>query len=204
MIATARPTIDSGKIAGTVESVAPASEPLTFAEAQEHLRLGDNDEQTLVENLISAAARHVESVTGRSLITRTLIQYWHGWPGRFLLRGGPVSSVASVEYQATAGSWTALGTDLYHVDIVATPARIWWDEDASPPQLAEIPNSVRATYVAGYADADAVPRELRQAMLLLIGHWFENREAGTLGQVVTMIPGGVEALLAPWLVSVEM
>lgn len=204
MVATARPTIDSGKIVGVVESVASASDPLTFAEAQVHLRLADNDEQTLVENLISAATRHVESVTGRSLITRTLVQYWHGWPERFLLRGGPVSSVASVEYQATAGSWTALGAGLYHADLVATPPRVWWDEDASPPQLAEIPNSVRATYAAGYADADAVPRELRLALLLLIGHWFENREAGTLGQVVTMIPGGVEALLTPWLVSVEL
>lgn len=204
MIATARPFIDSGAIVGAEVSLAPASEPLTFLEAQAHLRLDDDAEQPLVESLISAATARVQSITGRSIMERTLQQYWHGWPGRFLLRGAPVSAVSAVEYQATEGVWSTLDTALYHPDLVATPPRIWWDRDASAPDLAEIPNSVRATFVAGYADADSVPRDLRQALLLLIGHWYENREAGNLGQVLEMIPEGFDAVLAPHLVYVEM
>lgn len=204
MVATSLPFIDSGRIVGVTESVAPASDPLTFAEAQAHLRLDSDDEQVLVEGLISAATALVEAETGRSLITRTLIQSWHGWPARFLLRGGPVSSVASVEYQATVGVWTELDSGLYRPDLDATPARLWWDLAASPPTVAEIPASVRATYSAGYADADSVPRTLRQALLLLIDHWFENRGAGTLGQVVTMIPAGLASVMAPHVINVEM
>jgi uncharacterized phiE125 gp8 family phage protein len=41
-----------------------------------------------------------------------------------------------------------------------------------------------------------VPAALRQAMLLLIGHWYENRESVTFDNVA-MLPQAVDALLAP-------
>lgn len=40
--------------------------------------------------------------------------------------------------------------------------------------------------------------DIRGAMLLLIGHWYENREAAIVGQTVTSMPLAVEALLQPY------
>ena len=37
----------------------------------------------------------------------------------------------------------------------------------------------------------------KQAILLLVGHWYENREQVTVGEIAREIPLGVEALL--WL-----
>ncbi len=43
-----------------------------------------------------------------------------------------------------------------------------------------------------------VPTPIRQAMLLMVGHLYENREASTVGPAITELPMGVEALLAPY------
>ena len=44
----------------------------------------------------------------------------------------------------------------------------------------------------GYAD------DVKAAMLLLIGHWYENRETVSVGQAATDIPFTVESLLQPY------
>jgi uncharacterized phiE125 gp8 family phage protein len=41
-----------------------------------------------------------------------------------------------------------------------------------------------------------VPADLRQAVLLLAAHYYENRDAGALGEAA--MPAGVAGLLGPW------
>jgi uncharacterized phiE125 gp8 family phage protein len=43
-----------------------------------------------------------------------------------------------------------------------------------------------------------VPESLRHAVLLLIGHWYTNREAIAVGVTAMEMPMAVEALIAPW------
>lgn len=40
--------------------------------------------------------------------------------------------------------------------------------------------------------------DVRAAMLLLIGHWYSNREAVVIGQTPSEVPFAVEALLQPY------
>ena len=40
--------------------------------------------------------------------------------------------------------------------------------------------------------------DLTTAMLLLIGHWFENREAVVIGSITAELPMAVEALIGPY------
>ncbi|MBY5942774.1 head-tail connector protein [Halomonas sp. DP5N14-9] len=59
-----------------------------------------------------------------------------------------------------------------------------------------------------YASSDSVPDEddcplvmdgsVRTAMLLLIGHWYENREAVVVGTITSEVPMAVEALIQPY------
>ena len=47
------------------------------------------------------------------------------------------------------------------------------------PSYQEIENSIQVRFVAGYGDfASAVPRPIAQAMLLMIGGWYEDRSSG--------------------------
>lgn len=61
--------------------------------------------------------------------------------------------------------------------------------------------------VAAPTDPDAPPidlntqmlltKDIEQAILLLVGHWYNNREATILGATPAVLPFGVEALLWP-------
>ncbi|MEQ9944113.1 head-tail connector protein [Pectobacterium aroidearum] len=52
----------------------------------------------------------------------------------------------------------------------------------------------------GYADDDdhLLLEDVQVAMLLLIGHWYENRETVVIGQSAQSIPFTVESLLQPY------
>ena len=77
------------------------------------------------------------------------------------------------------------------------------------PQHAAVSAAVSVTYNAGYADAvdgdsktSTVPEALRQAMLLRISHWFENREAVVVSESRSVgaipLPFAVDALEGPF------
>jgi len=53
------------------------------------------------------------------------------------------------------------------------------------------------TFVSGYGAAAAVPKAIKQALLLLIGHLYENREAVTTANL-NELPMAVNALLYPY------
>lgn len=53
----------------------------------------------------------------------------------------------------------------------------------------------------GYSDdPDSIllKEDVKAAMLLLIGHWYANRESVVIGETVTQAPLAVEALLQPY------
>jgi len=55
--------------------------------------------------------------------------------------------------------------------------------------------------VCGYSASSNVPRSIKNAMLLMVGHWYENREetfAGNFGQTIMRVPIAVNSLLAPY------
>ena len=56
-------------------------------------------------------------------------------------------------------------------------------------------------FICGYGAAGAVPQAIKQAMLLLIGHYFNNREQTITGVMATEIPQGADALLAPYVLG---
>jgi uncharacterized phiE125 gp8 family phage protein len=49
----------------------PGEEPVSLAEAKAFCRIDGTDEDALVSALITAARLHVESITGRALLTQT-------------------------------------------------------------------------------------------------------------------------------------
>lgn len=190
----------------SVLKTAPAAEPLTLAEAKAHLRVTNSSEDTYITTLITAARRRVEELTGRALITQTWYLYADEWPSddRFRLPKAPLASVTSVKYKGTSGSettWTASGN--YIVDVNPTPGEVVLAYGAAWPSSSLYPASpITVEYVAGYgASGSSVPEELRQAMLLLIAHWYEFREPVVAGAIVTAVPMAVGYLVEPYTVE---
>lgn len=187
---------------------APTLEPVTIAEVKEHLRLDTTTdvEDSYLAALITAARVHVESVTNRALVTQTWDEYWDEWPAsELLLSRAPLVSVTSLSYTDSAAATSVVSATLYDVDTDSTPGRITLGYGDSWPSVVLHPkNPIAVRYVAGYGSTAVVavasiPRPIKQALLLLVGHWYESREAvgeSLAGAERKVLPFGVDALLA--------
>jgi len=183
----------------------PALEPVTIGEAKAHLRLDSavGPEDDLVSRLISAAREHVEAVTRRALITQTWDVFSEDWPcGEVLeIPKAPLQSVTSVTYTDYLGAVATFAATEYGVDTAGAPGRVvlgygkYWPTTVTLREYSPI--AVR--FVAGYgATTASVPQPIRHAVLLLVSHWFENREPNVIGASVAPLPLAVDALLAPY------
>lgn len=189
--------IDARRIKMTT---APATEPVTETEAKLHCRVDHTTEDTVFTRLIEVARIQCENISRRAFITRTYTAYLDRWPGYYFeLPYPPLATISSIKYYDNAGSAAAtIAGSNYVVDTNSEPGRVAFVDGYSFPSvtLREI-NGVEIIYTAGYGNAAAVPDVYKQAMLLLIGHLYENRESVVVQQGVSLVqvPQAVEWLL---------
>jgi uncharacterized phiE125 gp8 family phage protein len=180
-----------------VLTTAPAAEPLSLAEAKAHLRIDADDEDALLTALIAAARMFVEKMLGVALITQSWSYFFDFWPaaGCITLPIAPVQAVSAVKVHDDAGGSTTLDAASYIVDVLSEPARLVL-KGALPPVQARTLNAFEIAFSAGHGDeADDVPEPVRQALKLLVAHWFERREPVVLGLSAQEVPATVAALL---------
>ncbi len=179
----------------------PAIEPVTLAEAKAHLRVDASDEDTLIASLITSARIHIEAVLGRALITQSWSLFLDAWPPERMveLARVPVQSVDEVRVYDGDGAAVILDATSYVVDTVSEPARLVARAAAAWPQPGQAANGIEIRFTAGYgAAASDVPQPLRQAILLLVAHWFETREPVAMGARAMEVPATIIGLLAPY------
>jgi uncharacterized phiE125 gp8 family phage protein len=193
-------------LAGDVAVItAPTEEPITTAEAKLHLRVDHAADDALIASMITAARQRVENATWRALVTQTLELTLDAWPSgnKIDLPRPPLASVTSVTYTDSDGTATVWSSSLYQVITQGTPGRIVPAYgEAWPTATLRAANGIAVRYVAGYGAAAAVPALLKAAMLLLIGNWYENREAVVVGAglAATPLPMAVESILSDYMV----
>lgn len=177
------------------------TEPITLAEVRQHLRLPEDEaEDTLLLSMITTARSYCEHYTRRALAEQTLEVYLDRFPSAdpIVLPSPPLQSVTEIGFKDSTSEQTILSPSDYIVDTDCEPGRILPAVGTNWPVFTPHPASpVRIRFVAGYED---LPVPIRLAMLLLIGHWYENREAtGTANSVIDF---SVHSLLAPYRVEV--
>ena len=197
--------------------VEPAIEPITLADAKQHLRMEVSDDDTLITLLIAAARQYAEQLTRTSFITQQWSLVLDAFPGpslmgvpaglpwslpghAILLEHGPVQSIDSITYVDMASNVQTMPSANYIADMTGLLARvtpkfgqIW---PITLPQIA----SVSVNFTAGYgATADKVPAGLIQWMKLRIGTLYENREEVVTGRGITVTPMSfIDGLLDPY------
>jgi uncharacterized phiE125 gp8 family phage protein len=180
----------------------PSEEPVNLAEAKSHLRIDISEDDTLIETLLQAAREYVEETTHRALVTQTWTLGLENWPrgDRIALPRPPLISVTSVVYVDSDGDSNVFAAANYNVDTVCEPGELVLAYGCSWPSATLRPMApITVTYQAGYGGAASVPQHLKQAILLLTAHWYENRESTVTGAGVlsSEIPFTVESLI--WL-----
>lgn len=179
----------------------PAVEPLSLEEAKLHLRVDGTDEDSLITFLIGTARHDVETITRRALITQTWELVMDDWPDDdwFPVPMPKLQSILSIKYKDENGVEYTFDPENYAVDTDSVVGRVMLFDDADWPSDELYPvSAIRVEFTAGYGDTGSdVPAPIRQAMKLLIGHYYENREAviNSTGANIQLLPMGVSALL---------
>jgi len=184
----------------------PAAEPVSLAEAKLHLRVDFDEDDALIQVLISAARQAAEMLTQRQLVTARWRMVLDSFPGcgvmgvpagqtftlpghAILLTKSPVASVLEICYLDMAGFSQVMPSAHYTVDKACEPARITpvfgqiW-----PVALPQI-GAVSVTFDAGYGSAADVPEGLKSWIKLRLGSLYAHRE-----EVASMARGRIDPL----------
>lgn len=180
---------------------APTEELISLEDAKKHLRVTSSDEDSIITSIIKVAREVAENFTRRALASQTLEYIIDKFPEKVItLPMPPVESITSIKYKNSSGVETTWDSSKY-IFLDSEPAKIVPAYGEIFPSFTPYPiGAVRIRYVTGYkAEGDAniiIPEAIKQALFLLIGHYFENREILLeRGHIPKTIPFSAEALL---------
>ncbi|AGB71026.1 head-tail connector protein [Rhizobium tropici] len=200
---------------------APETSPIDLDTAKQHLRIFHDDEDQHIQLLVDAVVAFVEGPDGiglaltpqkwrlslDSFYSRNLINGFspaYGYGAAYLDVGaiysaisiplGPTTSVEQVLYTDDAGATHVVSPADYIVDVESSPARISPVYGGMWPITINYPGAVKVDFTAGFSET---PADLKAALLLLLGHWFENRDTVVAGEraAAVEVPFTVDAIL---------
>ncbi|WP_286828749.1 MULTISPECIES: head-tail connector protein [Kordiimonas] len=197
---------------------APASEPLLLDEIKNHLRLDGSADDVGLGGLLRAAREMVENHLGLCLINRSLALYLDAWPGSMgqmpwwqgVASGSmaafvrmaeylplpvrPVSGIGAIQTYDVDGAATVWDAENYNLKPGLEPAL--YRTSGSWPTPGRTLDGISIELTTGFGDSwNDVPADIRQALLMLVAHLFENRgDTGTKA----MDASGAGAVLKPY------
>lgn len=182
----------------------PDAEPVTLDEAKVQLEILNNNRDAYIEGLIVAARSHLEWLTSKAFVARTLELILDGFPySEIELPVVPILSITSVKYDDVDGNEQIVDPANYYLDKTSEPGWLLPVANFSWPATISAANAMRVQFVAGYAPgtdspvdpAENVPEVAKHAIKFLVGAWFENREPVSKDQLFH-VPKSFDALVS--------
>lgn len=161
-------------------------------------RITHNREDKLIEDLILDAYAYLDGPTGR--LRRPILDSRYKYSAStlapaFEIPFAGVKSVQSVKYwdNRVPSQLVTIDTGNYEVTVDGLYASVRFFPSFRLPTLSgERFRAVEYEFTAGFGAAQAVPRSIRRAMILLASHWYQHREATTLEQRVSTVNKKIE------------
>lgn len=169
---------------------------------QVRLEQDENEEDTFLDGLIRAAYKWAERHTQSRILPAEVTVTLDGFPSgstQIELHHTPVRSITSLEYIDTDGAEQSIDEETLRLDtrgVFPLLAPQWGTQ--WPDTIAE-PESVTITMEVGFAE-DGEPDDITLAILLLVGHFYNNRE-GVTNTTATVVPLGVYDLLSDYVIT---
>lgn len=176
----------------------PVAMPMTIADLKTRLRIDHADEDALLAGYLAGAVARIDGPKGIGwgMMTQTWRLTLDAFPsGSIVLPGAPIKSVSSVSYVNLEGATQTMDLADHRLDAGGEPARLAPAFQTSWPAAQAVIGAVSIDYVVGEADAADVPADLVDAVALLVGHRYENREAAAIGVMVMKLPFSVESIV---------
>jgi uncharacterized phiE125 gp8 family phage protein len=177
----------------------PTAEPLALDDVRAFLRVDAHDDDELIAALVAAARLAVEAQTRRALIAQGWRLTLDCWPadGRIPVRPGPLCALTAARVYDLANNSYPLDVQHFVPDAGACELVVMPWTLMQPTRIAA---GIELDVTVGYGGAaEDVPEPLRQAMRILIAHWYENRGLVVPGAMrIAALPATAAALIAPY------
>ncbi len=192
-----------------VVTPAEPSSVVSIGEAMRHCRIeidaddadGLDQVTALLNGYVAAALTHLEGWESKLNICvaeQALRQEFDSFDQCLFLPLGPVISIESVTWRNSAGQMATVAAADYSLrtNSAGMSHCRFRNGYSRPSDLYEI-GAVSVEYVAGY---ETVPAAIKQAILLMVGAWYENREETVVGVSVASLPNAVavDRLISPY------
>jgi uncharacterized phiE125 gp8 family phage protein len=156
----------------------PENEPVDLETAKTYARVDNDSDDDLMNMFITSARTWCEAYCGRSFITQTLSVFYdfdEVCKNTFIrLPISPVQSIDSLVAYNEDGDDTEISEDDYYLsgDRLIFKVGIGWPNDM------RYFDSFAVNAIVGFGDEGAdVPMPIREAILRLVAHIYQNREA---------------------------
>ena len=177
--------------------------PVSLTEAKSHLKIDTSADDTYIESIIKAATQLSEEYTNRFFIDTVIEQYASNFAELQTLFKSKVSAVAHVKYYDSDNSLQTLSATVYDTQLNYEPSQIQLADGQSFPTITKRNDAVICRYTVGYGSAASdVPEIIKQAILLTIGNFYENRNSVITGKTATELPMNVKWLLDTYKVQI--
>lgn len=176
-----------------VRIYAPLDSVIPLDEAKRHCRV--DDEQTidddLIEGLVAAATGRLEKMLEMAFVTQSWRQDYCEFSDRMILplRDTDLESVFVYYYDAN-NSMQALDPSIFAALADEREAYVALQFGKSWPSTYDRPDAISVYFDAG-VEVEDVPSEIKLAVKLLVGAWYENREQTVIGVTVSELPVSV-------------
>lgn len=193
-------------------SVEPQFNPVTSDEVIAALKLPSGSADSDLDGLIGAVTHRLETETNRGFIQQTWIQTQNSVGQSYTLFRRPVLSIESIEYIANydADDLLTVDSSLYvtsgQKDRIRSrslwPTHRGWQSWITTFKVGYAAHVDAPTEEQKTTAREAVPEDIRRAIIQWIGHLYENREGmgpelkyEVIAKRTGPIPGNVSALI---------
>lgn len=184
---------------------APEEDVVSLEAMKRHLRIAE-DETEFDDEIAAFTAAAVDLLDGaagqlqRCLAPQTWEYVLDAFPdGPFQIPLPPLLEVEAISYVDSEGDLQTLTEDEdYRVDEVSEPG--WVSPVEGWPSTLDTINAVTVRFRAGYesdgtSGNSPIPPRAQQAVKLIVGHWFANRETVNIGNITSELPLSAQTLI---------
>jgi uncharacterized phiE125 gp8 family phage protein len=182
----------------------PTEYIITDAEMELHAKaLGESTEDYAL--YVRAAEEWAETITARKFLTQTWKLFLDNWPcsDRIPIPFGQLQSVASIKYTPSSGAQVTFASTNWEISTSREPGlvslsyqKIW------PITPLKVLDPIEIEFTCGWLTPADVPKQIKNAVLLVAGHLYEHREEVMVGDSASinskLLEMGAGALLVNW------
>lgn len=159
---------------------APIFAPVELAQFKRNLRIGtqdedDNSQDLYLQEILDNVIDEVQTDIGRQLARATYTMYLDDFPSEDLaITLGPVNTISTVKYYNSSNALTTMPSADYLLDNVLLTGRMRFLNTYNV--YSERLNGVEIEFTNGWATAAEIPKDIKDAIVLLATDRYLNPE----------------------------